>query len=395
MTPGAREGRAGERQDRTIRVMQVLPDFGPGGAERVAADLLTRLDPSEFSVSAISLYPFRGTALDEELYRRGVPVAYLGKRRGPDPRMYGRINRTLARIRPHVVHTHLYVLRYVLPILLLRRNCVMVHTVHNVAEREVEAGTRWVNRLAFRAGVTPVTIAHAVDDSFQRLYGAQAGAMIPNGVDVAAYAHPATPRDAWRAAHGFRPDDIVYLCVGRLYAQKNHALLLRAFAATARAQPNARLAIVGDGELRRQLEAQAAELGIATRVRFLGIRRDVPDALAASDVFVLASNYEGHPLSVMEAMAAGLPVVATAVGGIPELVKQGESGLLVPAGDGEAWRRAWSAWRRVRCARPCPGVPASARRASSACRTWWIRMRGSIRRLLRRDSRPGVLAAAS
>jgi glycosyltransferase involved in cell wall biosynthesis len=378
-----------------IRVMQVLPDFGPGGAERVAADLLTHLDASEFSVSAISLYPFRGSALDEELYRRGVPVAYLGKRRGPDPRMYGRIRRTLARIRPQVVHTHLYVLRYVLPMLLLRRSCVMVHTVHNVAEREVEPGTRWVNRLAFRAGVTPVTIAHAVDESVQRLYGVTSATMIPNGVDVAAYGCAATPRDAWRAAHGLRDDEIVYLCVGRLYAQKNHALLLRAFAAMARKQTGARLVVIGEGELRRALEAQATALGIAARVRFLGIRRDVPDALAASDVFVLASDYEGHPLSVMEAMAAGLPVVATAVGGVPELVTEGKTGLLVPAGDADALAAAMT-----RLAARALRESMSRRARERAVRDFGVQTMVDAyarlyRKLVNRRERPAGLAAAS
>lgn len=325
-----------------IRVMQVLPDFGPGGAERVAAGLLMHLDASEFSVSAASLYPFRGSGIDDELRRRGVPVTYLGKRRGPDPRMYARMSDVLTRFRPHVVHTHLYVLRYLLPVMLMHRVPVMVHTVHTLAEREIEPHARWISRVAWRAGVTPVTIARAVDASFERLYGFKAPAMIPNGIHVAAYAEAAVPREVWRSAHGFQPDETVYLCVGRLVVQKNHALLLRAFARSAEAHANARLAIIGEGEQRAALEAQAAALGIAARVRFLGIRRDVPDAMAAADAFVLPSDYEGNPLSVMEAMAAGLPVVATAVGGVPELVEDGRHGFLVPAGDADALAGAMS-----------------------------------------------------
>ena len=122
---------------------------------------------------------------------------------------------------------------------------------------------------------------------------------------------------------------------------KNHSLLLQAFASVSRQLPDALLLLVGppdrlNPDYAESLRRLAQELGVESCVRFLGSRADVPDILRASDVFVLSSDYEGNPLSVLEAMATGLPVVSTAVGGVPELVQHGATGLLVPAGDARA-----------------------------------------------------------
>ncbi|MBT9134928.1 MAG: N-acetyl-alpha-D-glucosaminyl L-malate synthase [Firmicutes bacterium] len=117
---------------------------------------------------------------------------------------------------------------------------------------------------------------------------------------------------------------------------KNQQLLLGAFARVPDAREKGRLLLVGEGEKRRELELQTQALGLSHRVSFLGVRTDIPEILGACDVFVLSSSWEGNPLSVMEAMAAGKPVIATAVGGVPELVVDGATGLLVPSGDAAA-----------------------------------------------------------
>ena len=122
------------------------------------------------------------------------------------------------------------------------------------------------------------------------------------------------------------------MSVARLTRQKNHSLLLRAFARLMPTQ-GVQLVLVGDGPLKPELQREADTLEIVGQVRFLGVREDVPDVLASSDVFALSSDAEGNPLALMEAMAAGLPVVATAVGGVPELVTHGRDGFVVPPGD--------------------------------------------------------------
>jgi glycosyltransferase involved in cell wall biosynthesis len=121
-----------------------------------------------------------------------------------------------------------------------------------------------------------------------------------------------------------------------LRPQKNPALLLKAFARAPALDPRAHLLLVGHGELRPELERQIDALRQRERIHLLGVRSDIPEVLNAADVFVLSSDWEGNPLSVMEAMASGTPVISTAVGGVPELVEDGESGMLVPQGDAQA-----------------------------------------------------------
>jgi glycosyltransferase involved in cell wall biosynthesis len=319
-----------------IRVLHVLPDLRSAGAERMVANLALSLDRERFEVRVACLYGPSGTDLEGELAHAGIPVLHLGKRPGLDRRMFGEVSRLLGAFRPEVVHTHQYVLRYVLPALVRHRTPIRLHTVHNVAEREVDRVGRLVHRVAFRLGVVPVAIAREVAESLRRVYGLEEAPLIPNGIPVERYARPAIARDEWRAREGFGPDDLLFVCVGRLSLQKNPALLLDAFARGPASDPRSRLLFVGDGELREEMEARASSLGLRERVRVLGVRADVPEVLGAADVFVLPSDWEGNPLSVMEAMAAGRPTICTAVGGVPELVEDGVTGLLVQPGNEEA-----------------------------------------------------------
>jgi glycosyltransferase involved in cell wall biosynthesis len=135
---------------------------------------------------------------------------------------------------------------------------------------------------------------------------------------------------------GISPTAVVFTCVARFYPQKNVAGVVKAYARIAREPFLSTLLLAGDGPLRGEVVRLVSELGLTDQVRFLGIRRDIEDILSASDVFALASNWEGTPISIMEAMTAGLPVVATEVGGVPHCVRNGVTGLLVPPGNVEA-----------------------------------------------------------
>jgi glycosyltransferase involved in cell wall biosynthesis len=155
----------------------------------------------------------------------------------------------------------------------------------------------------------------------------------------AAAARPREQRDELRASLGLAADDIVFICVARFAAQKAHDVLLRAFAAANERDPKIRLLLVGDdpfGDGRVRAETLARELNLIPRAIFTGIRRDVPELLAASDVFVMASLWEGLGLVFLEAMAARLPVLATNVSAVPEVVLDGVTGVLVPPSDARA-----------------------------------------------------------
>jgi len=326
-----------ESLSQSIRVLQILPSFGVGGAEQMAGHLMMGLSDL-VEVSGVSLFAATDSPIEQRLLLKEIPLWHLGKRTGFDPRMYTRLDEVLRQVRPHVVHTHLSVLRYVLPAVLRRRVPVVVHTLHNVAEHETDAFGRLVNRLAFRRTVRAVAISQQVAASFRRFYGLDCSAVVPNGIPVDSYSRLQHDRERWRQREGFARDAVLFTCVGRLETQKNPLLLLKAFAALQ--QPRAHLVLLGEGDLQGAILEFIRRQGLETRVHLLGKRNEVAAWLAASDVFVLASSWEGNPLAVMEAMAAGLPVISTAVGGVPELVEQGSSGILVAPADDPALTQA-------------------------------------------------------
>jgi len=314
------------------RVIEILATLNRGGAERVATTLARKLDPARFETSVAALFDPGPASFKRELDEAQVPVRTLGKSKGLDPRMWPRLARALRDWRPHIVHTHSYVLRYVWPAARMVGRMTIVHTVHNEADKEVDALGRWFNRMAFRSGAVAVAISGEIARSFRRVYGYEPHAVIPNGIDLGAYLDP-SKRAEWRAAHGFQQNDLLIASVARLDPQKDPLALIRAFQSGLGEDPGCHLLLAGRGSLEAEARRLAEELGLGGRIHFLGTVTDVPELLSASDLFALSSRWEGSPLAVMEAMAAGLPVVAAAVGGVPELVEHEVTGLLIPPGE--------------------------------------------------------------
>ena len=299
------------------RVLEVTATLKPAGAEHVVVSLASHLNPARFEVGVVSLYDEFPGGLESELRARNIPVWHLGKKPGLDMRMYGRLLEVVREFRPDVIHSHCYVTRYLVHL----RAKAMVHTVHNLAVREADRLGRLINRFEFFRGVVPVAVGDAVAESVKETYGLRRPEAIPNGIELDRYWHPEV-RESWRRANGFSDEDVLVVSVGRLEAQKNPGVLAEAIQKV----PGAHLLLVGQGELRESLEGRE-------RVHLLGVRDDVPAILAAADVFALASDWEGLPLALVEAMAAGLPVVATAVGCVPEVVLHGVTGWLIAPGD--------------------------------------------------------------
>jgi glycosyltransferase involved in cell wall biosynthesis len=317
-----------------------------GGAERLVVHLMEHLSRERFSPVCICLESPLGTHYEARVQALGTPLYFLGKGAGASWRVLQQLDALFRQYRPTVVHTHIIGLNYAYPLMFRYRTPARVHTVHSLAQHEV--GVRigaWVRILAFRyriGHVVPVAVAEDVRTTIRQLYGYLDAPLIPNGIPTDEYAPDPNRRRRWRQRHGLEPEAIVLTHVGRFAPPKNHALLIEAFAQV-RTHTPLYLLLVGGGELEDAVRQQVAGLGLQERVRFLGVRADVPAILNASDLFVLSSRWEGNPLSVMEAMAAGLPVVSTAVGGVPELVREGETGLLVPSGDAAALARALQA----------------------------------------------------
>ena len=302
----------------------------------MAVHLMSGLDRDQYAPSVIVLGERCGSALEMLLQTKGIPIIFLGKQPGFDPRTFVSLHRALQRSGADVIHTHVHVLRYALPSLLCTRKRAVLHTVHNLAEREVEPRAQWLQKFAFGRGIVPVACSQEVALSLKRRYGLDQVRVIANCIPVDGYRSQAAERESWRKRESLPNNSILFACVALFRPQKNHKLLLEAFAAGPGRDQRAHLLLAGSGSTELEVREQAKDLRLSDRIHFLGLRDDIPALLGASDVFVLSSDYEGNPLAVMEAMAAGLPVVSTKAGGVPELLSNGREGLLVERGDREA-----------------------------------------------------------
>ena len=321
----------------TAHVVHILSSFALGGQERVAFDLAVSQHRMGWPVTVLSLAPPPDGMLADELRAAGVPVARVARTKpGIAPGLIVRLAWWLRQHRAELVHTHnRMALIYGAPAGRMA-GAAVVHTKHG---RNPRGGTRLVaGNLAGRlvdafVAVSPETADVARD---RREVAERKLRVITNGVELARFYPDPAARTAIRRELGVPGDAWVIGTVGRIAAEKNQALLVRAVAPLL--GPSTRLVIAGDGPLMSQLSAQIDELGISRYAHCLGARRDVPAVLNAFDTFVLSSATEGLPLVVLEAAATGLPVVSTAVGGIPSVVAEGETGHLVPAGDEQALR---------------------------------------------------------
>jgi glycosyltransferase involved in cell wall biosynthesis len=317
--------------NKRVRVLQNIPKLATGGAERLVLDLAKHLDSKVFEVVIVSLYPFTGEPFELEAKAEEISVTYLSKQLGFDPRVCNEMHRLVQDYRPDVVHNHLHGLYTVLPACLWHDVPIRLHTLHSVAEGEANGSWRALQRIAFRnLRFVPVSISKVVHDTVQKIYGPIESPIIFNGVDTKRYLKPSVNREEWRRQNNISKYAPIFVNVARLAPEKNHKLLIRAFGEVAQSLPAAILLIVGDGQLRTELVSIVTDLGLHESVRFLGIRTDITDILNASDTFVLSSNWEGLPLTVLEAMSASKPVIGTAVGGVSELISNEDNGLLVP-----------------------------------------------------------------
>lgn len=208
------------------------------------------------------------------------------------------------------------------------------------SQRRLLGPKRFAHRALYQAGGRVadgfIAVSSDVAASVRAAYHPPPGRLvvIPNGVDIERYAE-AVDREAVRRSIGVPPDAPMVIVVAKLMTQKGHAVLLDALPRVLAREPALRTVFVGEGDLRGELETRVAAGGMAGSVIFAGNRGDIPQLLAAGDLFVLPSLWEGLPMALLEAMATGMPVVASAVSGTREVIEPGRSGLLVPVGEPE------------------------------------------------------------
>jgi glycosyltransferase involved in cell wall biosynthesis len=320
---------------RPLRVLNVVPDLHIGGAERHLTTLLPRLDRTRFAPSVVCIG--EPGALFVELGPAGVPARALHRTKRQAVAALVDLVREMRRTRPDVVVVRGYNAEGLGRVAAaLARVPRVVVWVHNYRDEEPRGRLRRVaDRVLDRVTDAYFGVAHAQVEYLIRDLGhpPEKVQIIHNGVDVRRFV-PVAGRDPVLAAElGVGPDDPVVGIFAALRPEKDHSSLLRAFRQVLDEEPEARLLIVGDGTQRAVLEKLAAELGVAGQVVFAGARPDVPALLGLVDVVVLSSYTECFPMAVLEAMACGVPVVCSAVGGIPEMVEDGVTGRLVPPRD--------------------------------------------------------------
>ena len=307
-----------------IHVHHVVLSLQPGGLENGVVNVINRLNPERFQSSLCCLMyagEFAG-----RLDPSRVAIHEMGHVGGNNLMLPLRLARLFLKIRPDIVHTrNVESFYYAFIGAKLARVNSIIHSEHGRTFNDRPL-RHYVQRRFSRHIDSIFAVTHQLKGDLVERIGLPASAIrvLHNGVDLAKFA--AHDRDETRHNLGFKDNDFVVGSVGRLAAVKNYPILLRTVAAMR--HENVRVVLVGDGPERDALEGLAASLGIAARTTFLGHREDVPQLIGAMDTFVLPSLSEGMSNTLLEAMAIGVPVVASSVGGNPEIIDDARVGAL-------------------------------------------------------------------
>ncbi len=305
-----------------MKIIQIMPEFGLAGAEVMCENLTYELKKLGHQVIIISLYDYH-SAITERMEQEGVDIRYLDKKKGMDLSLIPRISHIIRTERPDVVHTHRYVMQYTVPACVLAGHKQMVHTVHNVAQKEQTQFGIKLNNMFYRYNhVVPVALSKEVQDTIREVYSipAEKAPIVFNGIDLS----KCIKKTSVAAGERF-----TVLHIGRFSEQKNHRLMIETMATLSHEYPNIYFQFIGGGELENEIKEMIKDLGLCERIECLGRQGNVYQFLNQADAFMLPSKYEGVPISLIEAMGTGLPIIASRVGGVSDMLVDEESALLI------------------------------------------------------------------
>lgn len=348
---------------RPLRVLHVIKGLGPGGAEKLLVNQarFSACDDVEFTVAYVLGSRSRLVA---DLEQHGWHTVCIGDEQGSTWQWMTRLRSLIRTRKVHVVHGHSPAVaafcRLVVRSLPSGERPASIYTEHNLWDRHHPL-TRFANRVTIGLEDRVIAVSDAVRESMRRSDDVE---VLVHGIDVDEVRRQATCRDAIRRSLGLGSGDYVIGTVANHRREKDYPTLLGAARRTLDADPTIRFVSVGQGPLQDAAEAARDRLGLGERFRFLGYRSDAVAVMSAFDLFTLTSTHEGMPVALMEAMALGLPVVATGVGGIPEATV-GTDAVLVEPGDQRALA---DAYLRARLASGRDRVPLAFDAARSADR---------------------------
>lgn len=302
----------------------LIPTLGTGGGEKLVVDLARTINKEKFDVTIICLFSKKNSIYESLIKNQNIKTIYMNKKLGMDFKIIFKLIKLFNAEKPDIVHTHLNVMQFVLPAIIFSRVKVRIHTVHSIAQKESEGILRKIMYFSYKFfKVKPVAICDVVKHTIMEVYNLKESKIscIYNGVDNKIFYINKNKE--------INTSTIRFITTGTLYEVKNHKLLIDAFAEIVKINTNINLTILGDGELRSNLEDQIRQYSLEDKIELKGIVKDVAKELNNADVYVITSNYEGLPLSVLEAMACGLPIIATRAGGIVDIVKNNKNGILI------------------------------------------------------------------
>lgn len=315
-----------------MRIFILSTSMGMGGADQQILILAQAMRARGHEVRIVALAPLGAMGLEAQ--RAGIPTESLELQRnlGIVPRFF-RLVRMIRAWRPDVLHSHMLhanlmarAARVLAPV------PALISTIHSIndggalrmAAYRLTSGLVDQFTIISRLAAQRYIAIGAVPETRLRV--------VPNTVDTTRFRRVPHARGPIRRELGLG-DEFVWLAIGRFEPAKDYPTMIAAFARLAAERPQSQLVLVGEGSLRDQVESLIRQRGLKARVRLLGVRRDVPELLSAADGYLLSSAWEGMPVALLEAASVGLPIVATGVGGVPEVVEDGTTGLLVPPAD--------------------------------------------------------------
>ena len=314
-----------------MKILLILPHLRTGGGQQLAVDEAIGLKNMGCSVKIICLSNKEKTIFASKANENNLKIEYLEKNDGFSFNIIYKLIKCIKKEKPQVVHTHLRALPYTIIASLFFNKIKFYHTVHSVAEKEATGIMRKLSCFVYKTRkFTPIAISDYCSETIRDLYNLKKDSIpvIYNGIDIERFKSN-IPYDKRYS------DKIVFISTGRFQKVKRHDLMIKAFSNVHNQYPNTELVLLGDGELREDIQDLIHRNGLENAVVLKGIVNDVQNELNKAHVYLLCSDWEGLPLSVLEAMSCGLPVVATKAGGTIDIINE-TVGILCDVNDEQA-----------------------------------------------------------